>query len=206
MKKIAFGLLALSFASGCSPDQPSRPTHRIPTQLTPAPTLMETPIPPEARAQSKQFFLDFQFSDDTSTQGSSERYLALTQGLETGYRATTTIDIGKMRPTLMDLSFPFPPEVATPDQAWPTLLLGCQYGQTGDIYFKVPTTKNIRFETVHGMLRGHFFTNDQIGEVFKFCQKWPVSIQIKFLTQYGQELSYEQAYVSTDSSSPQGDL
>jgi hypothetical protein len=159
-------------------------------------------IPASDRAKSKEFYLDIRFYDGTATQDSAERSLVIAQTPQTGYRATSGIDIGSLVPIKLEASFPLPPEVETPEQVSVVLLVGCALGNAGDIYFLDAETQGLAFETVRGMTRGHFTSTDRIAEAFKFCKNWPVAFAIRFLTPHSELLAYEQVYVYTAKTDP----
>jgi hypothetical protein len=202
MKKVVLILMTLGLVSGCAPQQLSQRPHPNAAQVAQVPAPVERDIPAKDRAASKEFYLDIHLSDDSGTRDGKPQALSFSEGIENGYRAATPINIGAMHPNQIEVSFPMPPEVETPEQAQPVLLLGCEFGKLGDIYFKVADVENLTFATEHGMLRGHFTSKDQIAAVFNFCEQWPVSVQIKFLTQNEQALSYEQVYLDSENTAP----
>lgn len=197
MKKYALVLMTLSLASGCSSSQPSQPMPTLAPQTAP----VEAQIAPKDRAKSALFYMDLRLTDGTTSVKSTRLQLAPTAGPATLYRATSDVHVGSMIPSQLEISFPLPPEVATPDQAGIVLLLGCRFGRSGDIYFKDAVPESLTFQNLHGMSRGHFTSSDQVAEAFKFCGDWPMSVAIEWITDRQDILAYEQVYVDAKSTS-----
>jgi hypothetical protein len=212
MKTVVLALFALSLASGCAPSEISQPLNPIkprsgnaasaPPQLE---RVEEQLMPTQVRTRSDQFYLEVRFSSEDSkeSEGSSPRYLKAAPWPQIGYRTMSSIYIGSLPPAKIEVSFPLPPEVETSGQTKPVLLLGCQFEGVGDVYFMEAATKELHFETLHAMPRGHLTSVDRIAAAFRVCENQPVAMSIKFMTPSGEQaITSEQTHIYSDKTTP----